>query len=137
MAQEVESLPHLTGLQLRFPTLLITTLVIAPDQKNLTDQKNQIVVKDLGCTATFSATQFLLHHRRKAPILIGERHERNLWRIQLPNSSTTAHKLPTYETNQVLLLHHTAPADAEHIRFVHACLGSPPPTTILRAVARG
>jgi hypothetical protein len=27
--------------------------------------------------------------------------------------------------------------DAEHIRFIHACLASPPPTTFLRAVARG
>jgi hypothetical protein len=92
---------------------------------------------DLDCTATFSATQFQLHHLSKVPILLGERHARNLWRIHIPDAAKSAHTLPTYEPNQVLLLHHTSPADAEHVRFVHACLGSPPPTTFLRAVARG
>jgi hypothetical protein len=92
---------------------------------------------DRGCTATFTAKTFHLHHLHKVPILVGERHAHNLWRIRLPCAQQTLSPLPPYESNQVLLLHQTSQTDAEHVCFIHACLGSPPPTTFLRAVARG
>jgi hypothetical protein len=46
--------------------------------------------------------------------------------------------VPNYETGQVLLLHQTLQQPiAENVRFVHAALGSPPPTTFFCAVERG
>jgi hypothetical protein len=62
----------------------------------------------------------------------------NLWRIELPKTVVPSRCLPSYEPHQALLLHQTdQQPDAEYVRFVHAALGSPPPTTFLRAVARG
>jgi hypothetical protein len=46
--------------------------------------------------------------------------------------------MPPPETGPVLLLHQTQQQpDREHVRFVHAALGSPPPTTFMKAVACG
>jgi hypothetical protein len=89
---------------------------------------------DLGCTATFTAKQFTLTHLGKDPILIGTRHTSNLWRIPIPRHAPCP--TPDYGANQVTLLHQTATPEAEHIRFVHASLGHPTPTTFLNAVAR-
>jgi hypothetical protein len=91
---------------------------------------------DRGCTATFTASRFSLHHFGQLPILVGQRHAHNLWRIAVPKSIVPSRSLPSYEPHQVLLLHQTdQQPDAEYVRFVHAALGSPPPTTFLRAVA--
>ncbi len=38
---------------------------------------------DLGCTATFTAERFTLHHNSKKPLLVGTRHAGNLWKITL------------------------------------------------------
>ncbi len=92
---------------------------------------------DKGCTAVFTAQNFKLFHKGDKPIMIGTRQAHNLWRVARPAQQQQHHSLPTYEANQVKLLHHTAQSIAEHIRFVHACLGNPPPTTFLRAVVRG
>jgi hypothetical protein len=93
---------------------------------------------DRGCTVTFTVSQFTLHHLGKLPILVGRCHAHNLWRIELPKTVVPSHSRPTHEPLQVLLLHQTdQQPDAEYARFVHAALGSPPPTTFLRAVARG
>ncbi len=40
-------------------------------------------------------------------------------------------------TEPVLLLHEETRRDSTYVQFVHACLGSPPPTTFLRAVEKG
>ena len=90
---------------------------------------------DLGCTATFTAKRFTLTHLGNDPILIGTRHTSNLWRIPIPRQNSKL--VPDYGANQVTLLHQTAIPEAEHIRFVHASLGHPTPTTFLTAVARG
>jgi hypothetical protein len=46
--------------------------------------------------------------------------------------------MPALETGPVLLLHRTRQqSDRDHVRFVHAALGSPPPTTFMNAVTRG
>jgi hypothetical protein len=68
---------------------------------------------------------------------MGSRHARNLWRINMPTPATPIGPLPEFSAQSVMLLHHSAQPDAEHIRFVHACLGSPTPTIFLRAVAKG
>ena len=41
---------------------------------------------DKGCIATFSATRFELFHLERKPILLGTRHNGNLWRIALSNN---------------------------------------------------
>jgi hypothetical protein len=69
--------------------------------------------------------------------MIGTRQAHNLWRVERSAHQQQYHELPTFEANQVKLLHHTSQPIAEHIRFVHACLGNPRPTTFLRAVVRG
>jgi hypothetical protein len=95
---------------------------------------------DRGCTAMFTSEKFKLYHRNRIPILSGTRHAQNLWRIAIPDlpPSTATAVTPRYDDNkQVLLLHHQSDPDAEHIQFVHATLGSPPPTTFLKAAVRG
>ena len=93
---------------------------------------------DQGCTATFTATKFSLYHQSHTPILVGVRYAHNLWRIPMPEYHEPQGPLPAFSANQVLLLHQTSSQPlAEHVQFVHAALGSPPPTTFLRAVARG
>ncbi len=93
---------------------------------------------DLGCTATFTAEQFTLHHHGKKPLLVGTRHTGNLWKIALSKHHHPAPPIPTVSTGPVLLLHQTQQqSDRDHVRFVHATLGSPPPTTFMRAVANG
>jgi hypothetical protein len=96
---------------------------------------------DKECTATFSANRFALYHLDRKSILVGTRHTGNLWRIALSNYhypiAPSAPILPL-ETGPVLLLHQTQQQpDREHVRFVHAALGSPPPTTFMKAVTCG
>ena len=92
---------------------------------------------DRGCTALFTSSKFSLYHLDKIPILTGERHSHNLWRIQIQAQPDAVINPPALADRQVLLLHHTAHPDADHVRFIHACLGSPTPTTFLNAVAKG
>jgi hypothetical protein len=62
----------------------------------------------------------------------------NLWRISMPLRQTPWHSIPAFHTDQVLLLLQLIQQpEADHVQFVHAVLGSSPPTTFLRAVARG
>ena len=92
---------------------------------------------DRGCTATFTATQFALYHHPSKPMLVGTRHAHNLWRIAMPEYHEPVGPLPAFTASQVFLLHQVASQpEAEHVRFVHATLGSSPPTTFLKAVAR-
>ena len=93
---------------------------------------------DCGCTATFTAKNFWMYHGGNDPIMTGERHAHNLWRIAMPQRVDACVLSISDEPSQVLLMHQSAQQPiAEHIRFVHACLGSPPPNTFLRAVSRG
>jgi hypothetical protein len=90
---------------------------------------------DKGCTATFSANRFALYHLDRKPILVGTRHTGNLWRINYHYPSAP---MPPLETGPVLLLHQTQQQpDRQHVRFVHAALGSPPSTTFMKAVTCG
>jgi hypothetical protein len=94
---------------------------------------------DRGCKATFDATQFCLYYLDLQPILVGARHAHNLWRIAMPERQEPSLLAPSYSADQVELLHQSSHTDAEHItsRFVNASLGSPPPSTFLKAVTRG
>jgi hypothetical protein len=96
---------------------------------------------DCGCKAIFTATAFNLYHH-KTLLLTGKRHSANLWHITLSNVNLTTvppRRMTNRTTNAkpVLLLHADTRKDAKYVQFVHACLGSPPPTTFLRAVERG
>jgi hypothetical protein len=46
------------------------------------------------------------------------------------------HMLRDNAGTQVLLLHEDTRRDAKYVQFIHACLGSPPPTTFLNAVQK-
>jgi hypothetical protein len=82
---------------------------------------------DLGCTATFTAEQFTLHHHDKKPILVGTRHAGNLWKIALSKHHYPGPPMSTVSTGPVLLLHQTQQqSDRDHVRFVHSTLGCPP-----------
>jgi hypothetical protein len=54
----------------------------------------------------------------------------------MPTLVTPVGRLPAFLSEAVMLLHHSAQPDAEHIRFVHACLGSPPPNYLLAGCGR-
>jgi hypothetical protein len=100
---------------------------------------------DLGCKAVFSSQNFHLYHG-KTLLLTGHRHSANLWHIFLNSPDTTTvfppapsaalktqpHALQT--TTPALLLHEDTRSDSKYVQFIHACLGSPPPTTFLHAV---
>ncbi len=92
---------------------------------------------DRGCKASFDSSHFYLYHLDRKPILVGTRHAHNLWRINMPELQLPCKLVPAYAADQIRLSHHPADPDAEHIRFVHAALKSPPPSTFLKAVARG
>jgi hypothetical protein len=89
------------------------------------------------CKAIFTSRQFSLYHMDHDPILTGERHAHNLWRIKIPPQPTAVSPPLPFPKKQVLLLPNTSDPDSEHVHFVHASLGSPPPTTFLKALARG
>jgi hypothetical protein len=94
---------------------------------------------DCGCTAVFTATSFELYHH-KLRLLTGTRHSANLWHISLDRPSQTV-PTPTFiapvPAPTVLLLHENTRRDKKYVQFIHACLGSPPPTTFLKAIERG
>jgi hypothetical protein len=94
---------------------------------------------DCGCKAVLTATDFNLYHGKNL-LLRGKRHSANLWHIVLPvpngHETTTIPTLGT-KTEHVLLLNEDTRTDRKYVQFIHACLGSPPPSTFLRAVERG
>jgi hypothetical protein len=96
---------------------------------------------DCGCKAVFTADAFSLYHR-KTLILAGKRHSANLWHISLdrePTSMKTAqlHRSANPPAQPVLLLNADTRQNSKYVQFVHACMGSPPPTTFLHAVQKG
>jgi hypothetical protein len=100
---------------------------------------------DCGCEAVFTAHDFKLYHNKDL-LLNGKRYSANLWHIslqglQLPQQQTGGPDQPleidSPTITPVLLLHEDTRRDAKYVQFVHACMGSPPPTTFLRAVERG
>jgi hypothetical protein len=93
---------------------------------------------DCGCEAVFT-TDFNLYHNQDL-LLTGKRHSANLWHISLPSTLRTSDPpIPHLQGNNahVLLLHEDTRANAKYVQFVHACFGSPPPTTFLRDVEKG
>jgi hypothetical protein len=75
-------------------------------------------------------------------MLKGTRHSANLWHIALNYSTVTltpATGLPQYEdfSQPALLMHEDTRRDEDYVRYIHACLGNPAPTTFLQAVQRG
>jgi hypothetical protein len=85
---------------------------------------------DLGCTAVFTATQFLLLYHHKNLILQSTRHSANLWQIALNLSNvaqTPAPELHQYDdsTLPVLLMHDNTRLNEDYAR-----------STFLQAVQR-
>jgi hypothetical protein len=104
---------------------------------------------DCGCTAIFTTHEFTLSHHNTL-LLSGKRHSANLWHISLHKSSPPTISPPSVlimndisrlngpiPSQPALLLHEDRRQDAKNVQFVHACLGSPPPSTFLHAVCKG
>ena len=95
---------------------------------------------DCGCEAVFTAHDFNLYHNKNL-ILSGKRHSQNLWHILLdrPDKRPTISRREHLATHiqPVLLLHEDTRRDRRYVQFVHACLGSPTPTTFLTAIQKG
>jgi hypothetical protein len=53
-----------------------------------------------------------------------------------PESAPSVDQLPV-PTQRIRLFHEDTRRDAKFVQFVHACLGSPPPTTFLHAIEKG
>jgi hypothetical protein len=97
---------------------------------------------DRHCTAVFKATSFSLYHGKSSIILTGERNStKELWQVRfgaatesdgIPPPSSALDKGIYIEANNVNL--HD---NASYVRFVHASLGYPAPTTFLHAVMAG
>ncbi len=83
---------------------------------------------DNGCTVTFTSERFTLHHLGTKSILVGTRHAGNLWKFALSRHHYPSPPTTAVATVPVLLLHQTQQqSDIDHVQFVHAALGSPPP----------
>ncbi len=94
---------------------------------------------DCGCTAVFTAQDFHLYHG-KVLLIKGRRYSENLWHVALcpgPAVKGTGTFPEGPATTHVLLLHDDTKRDQKYVAFVHACMGSPPPTTFLQAVQKG
>ena len=94
---------------------------------------------DCGCTAVFTSQNFHLYHR-KILLVTGKRYSENLWHVALCQGPTTQGQATFPDgapTTRVLLLHDDTRRYKNYVQFVHACMGSPPPTTFLQAVQRG
>jgi hypothetical protein len=95
---------------------------------------------DCGCEAVFTAHDFNLYYK-KVLLMTGKRHSANLWHISLPRDHEHDHATTLTPNDRppksALLLHEDTRQDAKYVQFIHACMGSPPPTTFLLAVQRG
>jgi hypothetical protein len=96
---------------------------------------------DCGGEAVFTSDAFRLYHG-KTLLLAGNRYSANLWHISLnrgKNTTKTARllKRATPPAQPVLLLNEDTRQNSKYVQFVHACMGSPPPTTFLNAVQKG
>jgi hypothetical protein len=98
---------------------------------------------DLGCVAVFKKQNFqLFRHPRAAPIMAGIRTpNQSLWEIAIPTAIMTDHIPPPSTMNrQGVYVEANFASNLDnksYVRFVHACLGYPAPTTFLKAVSRG
>jgi hypothetical protein len=111
---------------------------------------------DRACTSTFRPTSFQIYpHKGSTPLLVGTRDSsRSLWLVDLnanslPISTSDGipppHQYAALHTSQMTPAHgvyieanHVSRHDnASYVRFTHACLGYPAPTTFLRAVTAG
>jgi hypothetical protein len=82
-----------------------------------------------GCTATFTATSALITHGTKTIIKSSKAPEQKLWPIDLDKLKD----IPESEAH-VAISHNF---NADYVNFWHACLGSPPVSTLIRALRAG
>ncbi len=99
---------------------------------------------DLGCQAIFSKNKFqLCAPNQKMPFLTGSRQSGKslLWQVNLSTKPTSDHIPPPYPHNgQGVYVEANSASqqdNASYVRFVHAALGYPAPTTFLKAVTNG
>ena len=99
---------------------------------------------DRDCTATFTPNAFqITQHQGQPPILTGHRLTKDrLWRVTLSDAAKTEHaKTSTSGKGNggtYIAANSVRDTDAEsYVKFIHASLGFPAPTTFLKAVTRG
>lgn len=111
---------------------------------------------DRACTSTFRPFQFQIYpHKGTIPILTGTRDSsQSLWQVNLsansapiylsdgippPTPRAALHTITqTHLAGIYIEANHVAQQDnATYVRFIHACMGYPAPTTFLRAVTAG
>jgi hypothetical protein len=112
-----------------------------------------IPFSNLGCTAIFKPHWFGVYPPKAiAPIIVGTRASSDtLWLVDLAQFATNSNcevsdgipppypaKAGVYVEANAMSLHDNANCDkVSYVRFVHACLGYPTPSTFLRAVTAG
>ena len=120
---------------------------IFKDSDLVTNLVGLIPFVDRGCKAEYNATAFVLLSPTNVPILKGTRTSRDsLWIVNLGEATqsvcTPSDGIPppqalldrgTYIEANFLSLHD----NASYVKFVHAALGYPAPSTFLRAVTEG
>jgi hypothetical protein len=98
---------------------------------------------DLGCTAVFKQRTFqLFQQRQQGPIMTGTRQPgQSLWQVAIPKAVTSDHIPPQFpHTRQGFYIEANFVSqqdNASYVRFVHAALGYPAPSTFLNAVTKG
>jgi hypothetical protein len=78
---------------------------------------------DNGCKAIFTATEVTIWNNNK-PIMKGPRDHNGLWRINIEEPPKTPQE--NLATNSTTV--------ADTMKFLHACLFSPVPSTLLKAI---
>ena len=89
---------------------------------------------DHGCSATFSQHHLVIKNKRATKILVGHQNSSNgMWMVQLDKQAQPHTKLPL--TCNTIMLSDTTKKYLAH--FHHASLGSPFPSTLLKAIDAG
>jgi hypothetical protein len=98
---------------------------------------------DLGCTAVFKKHTFhLFRPNQVTPIMTGRRKQGvSLCTVEIPKPFGSDHippPAPHYRNGVYIEANYASKLDAaSYVKFVHAALGFPAPTTFLNAVSRG
>ena len=116
---------------------------IFPDDDLANNLLGLVPFANLGCTGVFKPYSFhIFKGSSRTAILSGSRKDTNaLWRVPLESHcDSDSDGIPPPAPSTGLYIEANAVSiqdNASYVRFVHACLGYPSPTTFLRAVSAG
>ena len=128
-------------------TLLVQHLAVTAYIFRDSDLANNLLglvpFANLGCSTTFRPKSFHITHRNRTPVITGRRESVSaLWTVSLTSNQTPhqsdgipppSRSVGIYvEANAI-----TLQDNASYVKFVHAALGYPSPSTFLNAVRSG